>query len=390
MAQEVASLDSTPTASRDQKVVRTTVLLVAFVAVAVAVPLAAGAAGGRAASVYVDVFAGGSQHLRVGTPVARVSVAGKDVADVQAYPPDELVITGRRVGETEIIATDRSGEAHIYIVRVTPAVDGLRERMSTLFPGQKIEVHGVAASIVLTGSVRDASMLTDTTKIAEAHAVTMPGVSVTNLLQVTGTPQVQLEVRFAEVSRSALRQIGFNFWARNLAGPKANTNIAGGLLSPGTSSNGLAPNLGDPSLQLPEGMPIIQNPVNGAFSLLFATGAHSSFPLTAALGLLASHGFAKTLAEPTLVALSGHEASFLVLWAYAFGIAFAFNLWDWLVIDWFVFCAITPKWLVIPGSEGHPAYKNYLFHFRGFLIGTAFCAALGVVAAAIVTLADQR
>lgn len=79
-------------------------------------------------------------------------------------------------------------------------------------------------------------------------------------------------------------------------------------------------------------------------------------------------------------------AGFLSLWLYAFGIAFAFNLWDWLVLDWLVFCTITPKRFVIPGSEGHPAYKDYFFHFRGFLIGTVLSAVMGIVGAGIVTI----
>ena len=83
---------------------------------------------------------------------------------------------------------------------------------------------------------------------------------------------------------------------------------------------------------------------------------------------------------------SNSESGFFALWLYAFGIAFAFNLWDWLVLDWLVFCTITPKKFVIPGSEGHPAYKDYAFHFRGFLIGTAFSALMGMIAAGIVAL----
>jgi len=77
---------------------------------------------------------------------------------------------------------------------------------------------------------------------------------------------------------------------------------------------------------------------------------------------------------------------FLPLWLYAFGIAFAFNLWDLLALDWLVFCTITPKRFVIPGSEGHPAYKDYSFHFRGFLIGTVFSAIMGLVTAGIVSI----
>jgi hypothetical protein len=85
-------------------------------------------------------------------------------------------------------------------------------------------------------------------------------------------------------------------------------------------------------------------------------------------------------------ARAGGEPGFLSLWFYAFGIAFAFNLWDWLVLDWLVFCTITPKQFVIPGSEGHPAYKDYFFHFRGFLIGTVFSAVMGLIAAGIVAI----
>ena len=81
---------------------------------------------------------------------------------------------------------------------------------------------------------------------------------------------------------------------------------------------------------------------------------------------------------------TGGRAGFPWLWLYAFGVTFAFNLWDWLVLDWLVFCTLTPRIFVIPGSEGHPAYKDYSFHFRGFLIGTALSAVMGLIAAALV------
>jgi hypothetical protein len=82
------------------------------------------------------------------------------------------------------------------------------------------------------------------------------------------------------------------------------------------------------------------------------------------------------------------ENSFFSLFLYAFGVVWAFNLWDWLVLDWLIFCTITPKQFVIPGSEGHPAYKDYAFHFRGFLIGTVFSFAVGLTVAVIVYFAQ--
>jgi hypothetical protein len=78
------------------------------------------------------------------------------------------------------------------------------------------------------------------------------------------------------------------------------------------------------------------------------------------------------------------ESTFPGLFAYAFGIVWAFNLWDLLVLDWLLFCTITPKVFVLPGSEGHPAYKDYAFHFKGFLIGTVFSLAMGLIVATVI------
>lgn len=70
----------------------------------------------------------------------------------------------------------------------------------------------------------------------------------------------------------------------------------------------------------------------------------------------------------------------------AFGVSFLFNLVDWLILDWLIFCTFTPAFAVIPGTEGMAGYKNYAMHFRGFLTGTVFSAAAGLVIAGIITL----
>jgi len=77
---------------------------------------------------------------------------------------------------------------------------------------------------------------------------------------------------------------------------------------------------------------------------------------------------------------------FWKLWLNAAGVALVFNLVDWLILDWFMFCTLTPRFLVIPGSEGMAEYKDYWFHFRGFLLGTAFSILGGLVIAGIVFL----
>lgn len=85
------------------------------------------------------------------------------------------------------------------------------------------------------------------------------------------------------------------------------------------------------------------------------------------------------------VTLKAHEdVQFWALWLNAAGIMFVFNVVDWLVLDWLIFCTIIPNFVVIPGSEGMAAYKDYGFHFRGFLHGIVFSAIGGLIIATII------
>jgi pilus assembly protein CpaC len=121
---------------------------------------------------------------------------------------------------------------------------------------------------------------------------------------------VQLEVSFAEVSRSALKEIGVNAWAKDKSG-----KYTGGLLAPGTTPSGIITPLsqagGTDTLSLANGLPVIQTPFAGAFGAVFSTAADSSFPFAAALSVLSQRGYSRTLSEPTLVALSGQTATLL-------------------------------------------------------------------------------
>ncbi len=75
---------------------------------------------------------------------------------------------------------------------------------------------------------------------------------------------------------------------------------------------------------------------------------------------------------------------FWILWLSASGVFFIFNLVDWLILDWLIFCTITPAFLVIPGSEGMPEYKDYRFHFIGFLKGTLISIIIGFLIAGVI------
>jgi hypothetical protein len=82
------------------------------------------------------------------------------------------------------------------------------------------------------------------------------------------------------------------------------------------------------------------------------------------------------------LSLKEHDnAPFWALWLNATGVVYVFNLVDWLILDWLMFCTLTPRFLVIPGSEGMAEYKDYRFHFRGFLHGTVYSAFGGLIIA---------
>jgi len=95
-----------------------------------------------------------------------------------------------------------------------------------------------------------------------------------------------------------------------------------------------------------------------------------------------------TIAFPFAAALASKtpECNFLEAFLIAFGVAFLFNLVDWLILDWLIFCTITPGFAVVPGTAGMAGYKNYAMHFRGFLAGSVLSIVLGLLIATTVAL----
>lgn len=87
------------------------------------------------------------------------------------------------------------------------------------------------------------------------------------------------------------------------------------------------------------------------------------------------------IAFATLAALSAKAThqGFAGVFLSVCGVTFLFNLVDWLILDWLIICTITPRFVVIPGTEGMAGYKNYAMHFKGFLIGTAVSVVVGVL-----------
>lgn len=264
-------------------------------------------------SVEVDVF--GSAYVRTGQPIARVSVGSTQIADVAAFPPDQLVISGKRVGQTTATVFSKNDEVTVIDIAVGYPVDKMTAAVRKAIPdGVDLQVTQAGTAVAIAGEVPSVAAVEQAERLIKgflaASGPSSGALSVLNLLSVAGDQQVQLEVSFAEVSRTALKEMGFNFWHK-----AQNGNYTGGITSSTTPQTGLSTLLGDTDnqglLQNSGGLPAIATPLSGTFGLSIATAIGTGFPFTAALSLLASKGYSRTLAEPTLVALSGKSASFL-------------------------------------------------------------------------------
>jgi pilus assembly protein CpaC len=172
----------------------------------------------------------------------------------------------------------------------------LKRQLSELLPGDQISARMSNESIVLEGMVSNAIVADRAVQIAETYA---PG-KVVNLLALGSSQQVMLEVRFAEVKRSALSQIGVSWFVGSDGGK------LGGVAGGGASQ---VPDLEGDVDQLPG--TLLKGSITGSFGIISRTFRAFGENFNVTLDALERKGAITTLAEPTLVALSGETASFL-------------------------------------------------------------------------------
>ena len=275
----------------------------------VAPPVATAESGGVTAppALRIDREVGAVKNLALETgqnrllilsePIGRVSVADPKVADLKVITPTQLLLTSKGVGATDLSLWNKHDEAIVIALSVARNLDRLRAQLTEFFPNEKISVSSAGDLVVLSGEVSDVRVPERAAEVAQLHAE-----KVANLIHVVGNQQVQLEVKFAEVSRTGLRQLGVNLFAQDAAG-----RFVTGMSAPGGAVDqfGTVPGTGTAGRP-----PVHTAPMSGAFSIFFS--GLPQFPFSAILSALEQSGLAKMLAEPTLVALSGQEAKFLV------------------------------------------------------------------------------
>jgi pilus assembly protein CpaC len=234
-----------------------------------------------------------SQVVTADTAIDRAMVGNAAIADVVPISERSVYVLGKSLGTTSLTLYDRSNRViAVMDISVGPDVDSLRSQLDQLIPGQPIEASLSNGSLVLSGMVSDPGAADRAARIAAAYA----GDKVVNLISVGGSQQVMLEVKFSEVNRTIGEQLGVSGFGRSSDGDFRGAVGNGASIVPD-------PVTGTSSFTLDS----ITDSF-GVFGLLFNLGDIS---IESFLDTLERNGMSRTLAEPTLVALSGERASFL-------------------------------------------------------------------------------
>ena len=236
-----------------------------------------------------------------------ILVADPSLADAVTRTSRRLYLFGKTVGQTNIFIFGPNGEEIVSIeLEIERDVAGLQAHLARFLPDSDISVEIISDNIVLTGSVRtpqdaaQAARLAEifltggeaTTRVTTAtseggdaaiNAETRQKSQIVNLLKIDGEDQVTLKVTIAEVSRQVLKQLGFN------------SSITGGS---GTFYNSNPANLGT----LSTGLNFAQ----------IASGSIGGRNISSYVNAMEQAGVMRTLAEPSLTAISGESAKFYV------------------------------------------------------------------------------
>ncbi|MDX1673642.1 MAG: type II and III secretion system protein family protein [Longimicrobiales bacterium] len=230
-------------------------------------------------------------------PISRISMADAEVAEAVVMSPTEVLINGKALGTTTFMVWDEEGRRHIYVVEVTADAGALARHLTTLYPDESIDVAARGNSLILSGEVTSAFVARRALELAEGT-----GAVVINNLQTPAPAQILLQVRFAEVSHSALKRLG---------------NQVLEFLNP--------------DLLTADGDWRGSTDSDGAIELsLINTDAH----LRAIIRALEESGDFKSLAEPNLLALDGEEASFLAGGEFPYPTVQGGQVSDAITIEW--------------------------------------------------------
>ncbi len=290
-------------------ILATLCILAVYAAAAVLLPLMAHAQSVQAAAVmtepqaaelairHLTITVGMSQIVESPMNIQRASVALPELIEFVAVSPKELLINGKKEGETSLILWEQGGGRVMFDVMITPnpnKVDAVRHQLKDELAGQDVDLVFENNTPFLRGTVKDL------TSAERAVSIAMTLGKPVNLLHVTTPPpqtQVLLKVRFADVDREFSGEYGVNFFRNGTSAVGAAVSTS--QFSP-TSYSTAGPN----------GQSVSQTSftLGNAMNLFLYS---KSIDLGAIINFLQTKNILQILAEPNLLAIDGKPASFL-------------------------------------------------------------------------------
>jgi pilus assembly protein CpaC len=244
-----------------------------------------------AGAAPLRVMVGKSLLINTTERLKRVSVTDPTVADALVVTPTQVLVNGLAPGEVSLLIWDELERSRSFDLRVDVDITAASEEMHRLFPDEQINVTPSRSAIVLSGHV--------TTEDVSKHAGSLASAYSRNVVNVltfgpVGADEVLLEVKFAEVDRTALTQLGINMFSTG-AGNTIGTVQTGqfGGVKPGPITDPATSNTAT---------------ISDALNLFFF---NPQVHLGGVIKALQSKNLLQILAEPNLVAVNGKEASFL-------------------------------------------------------------------------------
>ncbi len=267
-------------------------LKVSFAALGIALLLTGTPVAAQSEGQALHVFVGKSVVINLQSPVTRILSSNPTVIDTLATSPTQVVVEGKSAGSSSLILWDASGHSQMLDVTVDVNVAHLRTAIEQTYPGQPITVQLDGAHLIVTGTVSDSKIVDDVGKMAALYST-----GVVNSLTVAPVheQQILLEVKFAEVDRTKIQQLGVNFFSTGAANT-IGTVTTQQFSPPSLSSSGSG---------------------SAAASTFTFTDLLNVFlfrpdiNLGATIKDLETKSVLEILAQPNLLALNGQKASFL-------------------------------------------------------------------------------
>ena len=261
------------------------------------------------------VLVGKSLIINSPQPLRRVSLTDPQVASALIISERQVLIHGLAPGSVSLLLWDEQNQAQSFDLTVEFDLIGLRNLMQQVVPDEEsIRVRQLGAALILSGTVGSEVSKEKIGALAQTQSK-----EVVNLLTAEeSTEVILLQVRFAEVNRSALRELGINIFSTGGANTigAVSTQQFGQLLGnvgavPAGSNRGsdpATPNLAGGGIgRVLQGTPA----VFGLSDLLNLFVFRADINLGLTLRALEQRNLLQILAEPNLMALNGKEASFL-------------------------------------------------------------------------------